>query len=145
MIVTWVVICHRAGARVVEHKGHRLRLISELAHDAGRLKNRQINTDRPGRQHDRTGPGSHAFGSEESPHDHVATNFARSIAELLNSGRNEKRFVRVVLVAEPRFLGMLRAALDHVTASMVTASLSKDLAHVPVPELQSHLKDVLLV
>jgi protein required for attachment to host cells len=145
MILTWVVICHRAGARIVEHRGQSLRLVSEVAHDSGRLKDRQINSDRPGRAHDRAGTGRHAFGVEDSTHEHDASNFAREIADLLYAGRNEKRFARLVLVAEPRFLGLLRQALDHVTASLVSGTLSKDLAHVPLHDLSAHLRDVVLV
>ena len=52
---------------------------------------------------------------------------------------------RLVLVAEPRFLGMLRGELDHVTGSMVSGTLSKDLAHVSIAELPGHLKSVVLI
>jgi protein required for attachment to host cells len=141
MMLTWVVIAHRSGARVLEHKGHTLRLVSELSNSAGRKKDRDINSDRAGRTQDR----HHAMGAEVSAHDHVALNFAREICALLYTGRNEQRFGRLVLVAEPRFLGMLRGELDHVTGSMVSATLSKDLAHVPITDLPGHLKSVVLI
>jgi protein required for attachment to host cells len=145
MMLTWVVIAHRSGARLLEHKGQRLRLVAELSNSAGRKKDREINSDRPGRTQDRQGQGRHAMGAEESAHDHVAFNFAREIAERLYAARNEQRFGRLVLVAEPRFLGMLRAALDHVTGAMVNATLSKDLAHVSIADLPTHLKSVVLI
>jgi protein required for attachment to host cells len=145
MVLTWVVVCHRAGARILEHKGQTLRLLHEVVHASGRLKDRQLVSDRPGRGHDRKGPGGHAFGSEQSPHDHDAESFAREIAGQLETGRLAKRFERVVLVAEPRFLGLLRGSLDHVTSTKVAATLSKDLAHIPSAELHTHLNSVLLV
>jgi protein required for attachment to host cells len=145
MMLTWVVIAHRSGARVLEHKGHKLRLVAELSNIAGRKKDRDINSDRPGRAQDRHGPGGHAMGAEGSAHDHVALNFAREICALLGAGRNDQRFGRLVLVAEPRFLGMLRGELDHVTGAMVSATLSKDLAHVSIADLPGHLKSVVLI
>lgn len=145
MVLTWVVVCHRAGARILEHKGQSLRLLEEVAHQAGRLKDRQVSSDRPGRGRDSRGPGSHSLGAESSAHDHDAVSFARHIAELLATGRITKRFQRLVLVAEPRFLGLVRGALDHVTAASVTATLGKDLAHVATADLSAHLKSVLLV
>jgi protein required for attachment to host cells len=144
MMLTWVVIAHRSGARVLEHRGHTLQLVAELSHGVGRKKDREINSDRPGRAQDRGGPGGHAMGAEDSAHDHVALNFAREIATLLCTGRNNQRFGRLVLVAEPRFLGMLRGELDHVTGSMVGATLGKDLAHVSIAALPGHLKGVVL-
>jgi len=145
MMLTWVVIAHRSGARVLEHKGHTLRLVAELSNSAGRKKDREILSERPGRTQDRHGHGHHALGLEGSAHDHVALNFAREIAALLSTGRNDQRFGRLVLVAEPRFLGMLRGELDHVTGSMVSGTLSKDLAHVSIAELPGHLKSVVLI
>ena len=48
-------------------------------------------------------------------------------------------------MAEPRFLGLLRGALDDVSANMVTATLGKDLAHVELRDLGPHLRAVLAV
>lgn len=145
MVLTWVVVCHRAGARILEHKGQALRLLEDVAHQTGRLKDRQVTSDRPGRGRDSRGPGSHGLGSETSPHDLDASGFARHIAELLEDGRQARRFQRLVLVAEPRFLGLVRGALDPITASLVTSTVGKDLAHVATTDLSGHLKSVLLV
>jgi protein required for attachment to host cells len=44
-----------------------------------------------------------------------------------------------VLVAEPRFLGMLRAALDDQTGALVHATVGKDFAQVPLHDLPPRL------
>ena len=44
-----------------------------------------------------------------------------------------------MLVAEPRFLGMLRAALTPQTAALVSAVVEKDLVHVADHDLAAHL------
>lgn len=137
---TWIVVGHRAGARIFLHTRTGFHLVAEMHNEAGRLKEGEINSDRPGRAYDRTGGGRHAMSTEESAHDHVAGVFAHELAERLRAGRNEHLYGRLVLVAEPRFLGMLRAALDEPTAALVYASVGKDLAQVPVHELASHLR-----
>jgi protein required for attachment to host cells len=76
---------------------------------------------------------------EQSAHDHVATTFARELADVLRQGRNDHRFTKLVLVAEPRFLGMLREALDDTTAGMVAGTVTKDLANVALQDLPAHL------
>jgi protein required for attachment to host cells len=146
MFTTWIVVGHRAGARIFEHRrAHELDLVSELDHAAGRLKNQAINSDRPGRAFDRKSPGRHAVGGAETPHEHSAEAFARELAHELNAARTENRFARLVLVAEPRFLGLLRAELDHVTASLVVGDLSKDLAKADSGEVRRQLTDAMLV
>jgi len=48
-----------------------------------------------------------------------------------------------VLVAPPRFLGLLRSSLDGPTAQLVMASLDKDLAASKKSELVERLSEVL--
>jgi protein required for attachment to host cells len=147
MKTTWVVVAHRAGARILEHRipGKGLKLVTQVQHEAGRLKNSEINTDRPGRAFQRGGEGRSPMATEESAHDRDAASFARELAELVHTGRNENRFAQLVLVAEPRFLGLLRGALDGVTATIVAGTVSKDLAHLDVRDLAPHLENVINV
>jgi protein required for attachment to host cells len=83
------------------------------------------------------------MGSENAPHDRAATDFAKEIASTLQSARDEHRVTELVLVAEPRFLGMMRGALDAPTAALVRHTVNKDLAHVAVRDLPSHLESAL--
>ena len=142
MNTTWIVVGHRAGARIFEHKEGALRLVSDVSQEAGRLKSGEINSDGPGRSLDHS-PGGHPMSSENNAHDHVALTFAQSIGKSLQKARNEHSFEHLVLVAEPRFLGMLRGVLDKPTAALVTNTVGKDLAHVGANDILSHLKDAL--
>lgn len=145
MGTTWVVVAHRAGARIMEHKtsDKSLELVSTLEHAESRLKSGALESDRPGDTFSSgPGPGRHPMGHEHGAHDRTAENFARQLAAVLATGRNEKRFRELVLVAEPRFLGMLRAKLDDHTAALVSECLHKDLAKLSVHELRKPLSAV---
>jgi protein required for attachment to host cells len=139
---TWIVVAHRAGARIIEHTRSGLQLVSEIEHAAGRLKDNEMGSDRPGRAFSSAGTGRSAYSPRETAHDHAAHTFANELAQTLRAARNEHRFERLVLVAEPRFLGMLRGALDDATAALIHDEVHKDLAHVPLHDFQSHLRDV---
>jgi protein required for attachment to host cells len=139
---TWIVVGHRAGARIVAHTRSGLELVDTIEHAAGRLKDSEMGSDRPGRAFSSAGPGRSAHSPHESARDHAAQGFANQLAETLRAARNEHRFDRLVLVAEPRFLGMLRASLDAATAALVHDEAHKDLAHVPLHDLRSHLSDI---
>ena len=140
--MSWILIANRTGARIVEKNGRDLSLVRELSHSRGRLRDRDVDTDRQGRSFDRVGAARHALDASESAHEHDARAFARELAEALRQGRLESRYERLTLVAEPHFLGLVRDALDDVTARLVGATLPKDLAHIELRELAAHLPEL---
>jgi protein required for attachment to host cells len=145
--MTWIVVAHRIGARILEiDDSKQLSLVEELEHPDGRLTDREIDTDKPGRAFSSAGAGGgHPMNREELASERVGRDFARRISECLFKARVANRVDRIVLVAEPRFLGYLREALDAATADCVIASVRKDLAAVPTRELAPYLADAIEV
>ncbi len=143
MSKTWILVAHRAGARLFESDGPgRMRRVEEIAHPEGRLENRALGSDKPGRSFDSHGAGRHALGKEHDEAETVAQAFAHKLAAHLDNARAKNAYSRLVLVAEPRFLGHLRAALTTHTASLVGATIDKDLGKVSDHDLPAHLGGV---
>lgn len=144
---TWILVAHRSGARLFENRGpgKGLDLVQSVEHPAGKLKNKEINSDKHGRSFDRRGRGRHAYSTEQDAVNHVAEQFAKQLSGMLEEGRTHQRYAHVVLVAEPRFLGNLRAALSPQSAAMVRATLDKDLGSIEARDLPRHLDDVVLL
>jgi len=65
--------------------------------------------------------------------------FAAEIADKLSRGRLDRRFDDLVLIAAPRFLGVLRDELDAATAALVRGTLDKDYAGLNDRELIQRL------
>jgi protein required for attachment to host cells len=149
MAKTWILVAHDAGARFFENDGpgRGLELVEEVDHPEGRERDRQFDADRPGRSFRKNAadPRRAAMSRSESAHDRAVSDFARAMARRLQHARTENRYDRLVLVAPPRFLGLLRSALDGPTAQLVTASLDKDLASHKESELIEHLGEVILL
>ncbi|HEX9811961.1 MAG TPA: host attachment protein [Burkholderiales bacterium] len=143
----WVLVAHRSGARLFENRGpgKGLELLKTVEHPAGKLRSHDIDSDKHGRSFDRRGGGRHAYTTEQDPTMHIAEQFAKQLAELLDDGRTQQRYAQLVLVAEPRFLGILRAALTSTTAARVVATLTKDLGSTNARELPKHLEDVIAI
>ncbi len=78
--------------------------------------------------------------ARDSARGHAAMVFAGELAERLRQGRNANQFGELVLVAAPRFLGVLRDALDSATASRVRGTLDKDYAGLNDRELLKRLE-----
>lgn len=139
---TWVLVAHRTGARLFEHKGHELSVLKSIDHPAGRSEDHDIEGG-PQRSFDSHAQGRHAADRGNSPHERAAVHFAQDLAKVLEEGRLTKGVNRIVLVAEPHFLGLLRAELGSATAELVTASVSKDLHAVSGADVLKHLQGVL--
>ena len=144
---TWIVVAHDAGARVFEThgRGTGLALVEEIEHPEGRARDRDMASDRPGRAFRKNSgdPGRASMSQSEGPHDRAVSDFARALAEKLKDARTQNRYWRLVLVAPPRFLGLLRSSLDGPTAKLVTASLDKDLASEKTSELAERLGELI--
>lgn len=142
---TLIVVAQRDKARFFHQAtaGAKLEEVCDLVHPESRAHGRNLDTDRPGRVHDRYGPGRHAMGQVETSKERAASDFAREVARELGARRNADDFVRLMLVAEPGFLGLLRSSLDPATAKTVHVELAKGLATLRVDEIYEHVRDLL--
>jgi protein required for attachment to host cells len=140
---TWILVAHRGGARLFENAGPGtgMQLVEDIPHPEGRLKSGEINADKPGRAFD-TFSRRHGMSQEHEAADQVSLMFAKHLCDKLEKARAENRFGKLVLVAEPRLLGELRAALNKPTAALVSATLDKDLIAIENRDLPKHLAGV---
>lgn len=122
------------------------RFIGRLSDPLARLHDRDFKSDRPG-VFDRAAPGGgrrgavarHGTGGERRPRRHEAELFARTIAEQLEQARARHEFDRLVVVAAPGFLGMLRRALPAALRAQVAAEVRKDLVHEQPAAMGAHI------
>jgi protein required for attachment to host cells len=77
------------------------------------------------------------------PHDELKAQFMKKIVGVLESRQGD--FDRLILVAPPRALGLLRKSLPDTVASKVTGEIGKDLTQLPNAELASHLDGLLVI
>ena len=149
MASTWVLVAHEAGARLFENHGpgKGLELVEEVDHPEGRMRDGELVSDRPGRsfRKDSGDPRRASMSQTQGPHERLVATFARDLASRLQRGRVRNEYQRLVLVAPPRFLGLLRSSLDGPTAQLVVGSLHKDLAATKKAELIEHLGEIIAV
>ena len=142
MTATWILSANRSSASLFESDwpGKSMRRIQDIPHPQGRMQNKDIDTDKPGRVFDSFGEGRHSTSPKQEPTEHIAQQFALELAELLNKGRLTNAYDKLVLIAEPKFLGVLRAALDKNTESLVSQTVNKELLDVKEHDLAEYLK-----
>ena len=146
---TWILVAHEAGARLFANDGigNGLALVESIDHPRGRARDRDIVSDRPGRSFRKNSGDTRraSMGQTESPHDRVVSDFSRELADKLRQARVQNQFDQLVLVAPPRFLGLLRSSLDGPTSQLVIGTIHKDLASSNEAELIQHLGEVIVI
>ncbi len=143
--VTWILVADGARARILRNdgpgKGLQPAVDGEFSHSAP--PTRELGSDRPGRTRESVGSTRHAMEPRIDWHRFEKEKFGRELAALLDGAAERNEFDRLVLVAPPRTLGDLRAALGGKARRRLRAELDKDLTRIPEQELPKHLDGVL--
>jgi len=95
---------------------------------------RELGSDRPGRKHGSDGVSRSAI-EETDQHERAEQQFAVRLADKLYEMEHAQHFKALVMVAPPRMLGDLRAALHPEVAQCLVGEVAKDLLSHPLPEL----------
>lgn len=129
MSKTWVLVADSSRARIFRAEGVEGRLVEmkDLAHPEGRLHETELTTDLPGRTFDSHGQGRHAMEEDTPPKRHEAIVFAKQVGGVLEGARTSGDYDSLVLIAEPRFLGLLRDNLSEETIKLVGLQIDKNL------------------
>ena len=106
-----------------------LEVVGGIENAAGGKRDIDLETDRPGRRYGGMGQ-HHDVDGERSTARHELTLFARAVAHRLYEDRNRRNFDKLVLMAPPKVLGILRQALSSTCKEAVASEIAKDLLHV---------------
>lgn len=154
----WILVANTSSARLFE--GQRrysspgefefesLEKIDEWTHEEGRARNQELETDRPGRHYDRSGPGEGSGNKSgwepaEEPKTHEARGFARTLAERLQRGFEGDEFDALVVAAPPKFLGLMRESTDPRIHQVIESEIGKDLSGESIHDLKERLPDLI--
>lgn len=143
---TWILVANASKANLYLNSGPKkgLKKLKEFDHSASRDKASQLVTDRPG--HNKShGNGRGAYVPATDPKQNEAHNFALELARQLDHGRSTNEFQRLILVAPPAFLGMLKSSMDTRVLGLVSDSFEKDYTKVAEKELSGHLESCIFL
>ncbi|WP_105103101.1 host attachment protein [Microbulbifer pacificus] len=141
MSKAWVLVANHTHARVfeAEKRAGSLHEIESLVYPEGRMKGRDLITDAPGRAFDSNGQGRHAMAKPTDLRKEGARKFARDIAHALERGRQEGRFDRLYIVAEPSMAGSLRLSMSTPCLATIAGESRKNLTTCNSEEIRAQL------
>jgi protein required for attachment to host cells len=138
----WIVVADKSKARIFTVEDPRGSLLDEgvLEHPEARQREQTLTSDRPGRSFDSKGEGRHAMGNSIEPDKQETIRFAKQIAEHVESAHNKGRCDRLLLVAGPPLLGLLRENLK-TASGLKIAEIEKNLGQYDAMEIRKHLPE----
>jgi protein required for attachment to host cells len=136
----WIVVAESSRAKIytTDSSVKELAELDGFVHSDSRRHAHDITSDLPGRNIGKDG-SHHALEKETGIKEEEAILFAQKIDNFLLTGRNENRFSKLVLIAAPAFLGLLRKHMDAQVAKMVVHEVHKNLVKSNVAEIRQHL------
>jgi protein required for attachment to host cells len=139
---TWILVADNSRARIftAETPSSPLEEIEDLSHSEGRLHDREITTDLPGKIKS-AGAGGHTFEQPTDPKKHEAEVFAHSVANYLEDAHNANKFKQLLIIAEPSFLGLLRNQLPEQIKRLVSFELDKNITKHSAEDIRQHLPE----
>ena len=140
MKLTLILVADNVRARIftAETPSSPLEEIEALAHAEGRLHDREITSDLPGKIKGEGNVG-HAFEQHTDPKKHEAENFAHRIAQYMEEAHNANKLEQLLIIAEPSFLGLLRNQLPEQIKKLVCFELDKNITTHSVDDIRRHL------
>lgn len=141
MSTTWILVADGGRARVFElaESGKKLAEVACYTNLDAHLPGKEITTDRLPSVNESMGCTRHAIEPHTTLREKIADRFAHTLNAALDRGRQEHRYENLVIVAPPRFLGVLREIMDKPVRDRVVEEIHHDYTSLPIAELRQRL------
>lgn len=151
MANTWIVAADSSRARILQVAGQeRLVEIEDMLNPAARLDNRDLTSDAHPRFSGHGGDARAGAGRTGGPGsdrqemgaaEHATELFAKRLGDYLDKARTQHRYDELLVLAPPKFLGMLRKKLGREVEKLVADEVPKDLSWFDSRELERYVKN----
>ena len=141
MAHTWILVAESSRAKLYarESRVAPLTEIEDMVHTEGRLHEGDLVSDRAGSDGGSVGQGRHVMDDKITARQQENIGFAKQLASRLNSARGEGAYDKLVLIAPPAFLGLLRDNLSKEVMSSVSKQIDKNLVRQSAEVVREHL------
>ena len=138
---TWILVANQAEAQIYssDRLPGDLLLVDVLENKEGASHARDLVSDAPGRAFDSVGSGRHAMEPNTGVKEEQRRRFVKEIVERLKITQSKGGFDKLVLLAAPAVLGVIRKTLPPGLTKIVIKEIPKDVIGQSVDKIQSQL------
>lgn len=140
----WTVIASTDHCKIYEfdRKNKELHLIKQLIHPESRKKDQDLVSDKPGHYKSHNFNRG-AFIPDTSPKEVVLEEFARQIANELDLARSQNQYKNLVLISQPKMMGLIQKANNAHVKNLILETINKDNIHFTESEIIDELTTAL--
>ena len=146
----WYVVANRIEATIYKDANdQRFIFVERLPNEDGHLTETSLDADKSGRSGSgsRSGSVHHSLDRHSKQHEQVARKFAQKIIKKLStcveSTAEHDVKSELVIVAEPHFLGLLRATIPAAMKGLITHEIRRDYSGLNASELRAQIMQVI--
>jgi len=141
---TWVIVANSTQARIFKAGETRTLVeVNALVHPESRLHEGDIVADKSGCSSDGVCDSRSSWEQETSPKRREMNNFAKQLADHLESARNHGEFTKFYIAASPAFLGQMRHEMSNPLIQFLAGEVDKDITHMKPDEIREYFPYVL--
>jgi len=125
----WIVVADEAKARILslDKLTEPLVEIKNFYSEEAKKRDQDIVSDKSGTSYDSSGQGRHSMGEKNEKKEQYGIRFAKEISDSLEKNRLLNTYTKLVIIAAPRFLGLLRKTFSKEVSEMISLEVDKDL------------------
>ena len=141
----WIVVADEGIARILSTSKSTEPLveINSLSSFEAYDREQDLVSDKPGRGSNGAGKGKHAMDEKNTHKEQYAIRFAKQLGDLLEKNQHSKSYMKLIIVAAPHFLGLLRKELNKGVNELVSLEIAKDLTKLDPQAIREHLPQYL--
>lgn len=138
----WILLADRAHAKIFAHDraNGRMDEVFVSADPIALERQHEMGTDRPGRGRGLSPSGGHAYEDHADFPEQESAAFLRGIADEINQAARNDKMDKLILIALPKTLAVIKSALDESAKTRVTAEYQKNLVGVDPSTLGDRLE-----
>ncbi len=141
----WIVVADDAKARIfsAEKPVNPLVEVKVMSSSEAHDREQDLVSDKPGRGSNGGGQGRHAMDEKITHKEQYAIRFAKELADFLEKNQHKKTYFKLIIVAAPHFLGLLRKELGKGVSELVSLEIDKDLTMMDPKAIRERLPQYL--
>jgi len=145
MQTIWILAAGNAEATLYKSSGGKgdLSEHKRFEHPRGRMHDRDLASDQPGRAFDSSGEGRHAMEQSVDPKKHESITFAKQLGDYLHHACTTGACSKLYVSASPAFLGILREHYSKPVQEALALELNSNLVPLTAEEVRSHFPEYL--
>ena len=136
----WAVVHDGKKALILSNVGDdvfpQLKVLSEYEHED--RPTHELGTSAPARVHESVGPRRNTVEAPDL-HDRSEQQFIGQLVQRLESAIREGKVTRLIVIAPPRALGVLRGIYSATLKAAIREEIAKDWVKLPVGEIEKRL------